>query len=426
LSELKIILQDRTVYSGRAVISNVVNLSALVLCEATLDDSCWLDAGPLSSAHPGDSVQVGFEEFLHGWQRNYKVSPEFKVVVADMQTFLTDLRLWLEQIEFGVRSSPSADRVEMERKISQELGPTIVPAFDALHERLEEIGARIEEDLRPAHRNFTKRQLHPLMLCSPFAYRTFQKPLGYAGDYEMVNMIIRDPHEGSSLYAKIVNLWFLSQWPAEAHRNRINYLKRKLVEETARFAWQGKSARIFNLGCGPAGEIQAFLKEERISDNAKFTLLDFNEETIQHTSHLLESIRKGSGRNTSIHIQKKSVSQIIKEGAKPITDSPDREFDFIYCAGLFDYLSDRVCKQLMNIFYNWLAPGGLLVATNVDANQPFRTMLEFILDWHLIYRDATRCSALVPDQAPPGAYNLKGDETGVNMIIEVRKPANGQ
>src|SRR5437588_3873172 len=99
-----------------------------------------------------------------------------------------------------------------------------------------------------------KRQLHPCILCSPFAYRTFYKPLGYAGDYEVVNMMARSPYEGSSLFAKIVNLWFIEQRPAEAHRNRIDSLVQKQFEETARVAGLNRTARIFSLGCGPAIE----------------------------------------------------------------------------------------------------------------------------------------------------------------------------
>ena len=59
---------------------------------------------------------------------------------------------------------------------------------------------------------------------------------------------------------------------------------------------------------------------------------------------------------------------------------------FIYCAGLLDYLPDRTCAQLMNVFHDWVAPGGLLAATSVEDCKPFRHMLEFVLDWHLIYR----------------------------------------
>src|SRR5262249_19557617 len=155
----------------------------------------------------------GFRDFIQHWQTVYKVLPEFKVVLADMQTFLSDLRLWLDQVELQIRSAPAGDRTQMERDTVQEVGDAMVPAFDALHERLEHLSATIPEELRPTHQSLSKRQLHPLTMCSPFAYRTYTKPLGYAGDYEMVNMIARDPFEGGSLFAKVVNLWFLSQWP---------------------------------------------------------------------------------------------------------------------------------------------------------------------------------------------------------------------
>src|SRR5665811_661214 len=99
-------------------------------------------------------------------------------------------------------------------------------------------------DSQPTHRAYGRRQIHPLVLCAPFVYRTFQKPLGYAGDYEMVRMILRDPYEGSSLFAKMVNFYFWGQAPAEAHRNRIKYLTEKIKEETHRVINAGKIARI--------------------------------------------------------------------------------------------------------------------------------------------------------------------------------------
>jgi len=61
--------------------------------------------------------------------------------------------------------------------------------INELFDRFENVAAGVEDDLRPGHVLFGRRQLHPLLLCSPFVYRTFAKPLGYAGDYEMVNMM---------------------------------------------------------------------------------------------------------------------------------------------------------------------------------------------------------------------------------------------
>jgi extracellular factor (EF) 3-hydroxypalmitic acid methyl ester biosynthesis protein len=424
ISGFKIVMNDTTIYSGSAVLSSVLQTASMLVCEAKLDETAFT----LRSFEPGAApaeARAGFDQFFLQWQNLYRVEPEFKVAVADMQTFLTDLRLWLEQLELEIRAAPSGDRHEVEKKAVQEIGRSVVPAFDVMHERLERISSQIQEDLRPVHQNFAKRLLHPLLLCSPFGYRTFNKPLGYAGDYEMVNMIARDPFEGSSAFAKVVNFWFLSQWPARAHRNRITYLKETLTKEAMRAARDNRPMRVLNLGCGPAWEIQEFLATEKLSDLAQFTLLDFNVETIEHVTRALEGIRQQHGRSTRIQVQKKSVQQLLKEAAKPMVSNPNGKFDFIYCAGLFDYLPDRTCKMLMNIFYDWVAPGGLVVATNVADTQPFRHMLEFVLDWHLIYRNTRRAAALVPDRAPRDEQHIFSDPTAVNLFIEARKPTNG-
>lgn len=421
LSDLRITLFDRTVYSGRAVVSNLVRTGAVLLVEAKLDEAAFTIAS-LAPAESNGSDPQGFAHFLGQWQKLYKVRPEFKVIVADMQTFLADLRLWLEQVELGIRSTPSGSHSDQERNTAQEFGDAMVPAFDALHERLEELSAHIEEELRPVHQNFAKRQLHPVVMCSPFAYRTYHKPLGYAGDYEMVNMILRDPYEGSSLFAKVMNLWFLSQWPAKAHRNRIQYLKGLLRQESLRGARRGHPIRVLSLGCGPACELQQFLAEDDLCEQTQFTLWDFNEETIQYTSRALNQIKQRYGRGTLFQIQKRSVQHVLKEGAKAPMNSPDKRYDLIYCAGLFDYLPDRTCKQLMSIFYNWLLPGGLAVGTNAHDSKPFRHMLEFVLDWHLLYRDPKATASLRPDQALPETVSLRNDPTGVNLFLEVRKP----
>jgi extracellular factor (EF) 3-hydroxypalmitic acid methyl ester biosynthesis protein len=95
-----------------------------------------------------------------------------------------------------------------------------------------------------------------------YLYRTFRKPLGYAGDYEMVNMITRTANEGATLFAKELSAWILSQAPTVGHRNRIQILTERLVEKTTRVVARGSSkARVFNLGCGTAQEIQRFLAD---------------------------------------------------------------------------------------------------------------------------------------------------------------------
>lgn len=424
LSDFRIVVADRTLYRGNALVAGLVNAGTTLVCEAKLEEGGF---NLLSFTNGMESeAYSSFDSFLGQWQRLYRVSSEFKIVVADMQTFLTDLRLWLEQVELQVRSAPTGNRLEMEQEAARRIGSRMVSAFDAMHERLEELSGRIEEEVRPVHQNFSKRQLHPLMLCSPFAYRTFNKPLGYAGDYEMVNMIVRDPYEGGSVFAKVVNLWFLSQWPAKAHRNRIQHLKSYLLQESLRAESLGRPLRVLNLGCGPAREIQEFMADSPLADRTRFTLLDFNEETIEHASRSLDEAKLKFGRRPEFAFQKKSVQQLLKETARPVVENSQKSYDFIYCAGLFDYLSDRICKQVTNALYSMVAPGGLLLATNVDDCKPFRHMLEFVLDWHLVYRDERKAQAILPERAKPEDTQTIRDSTSVNIFIEIRKPDHGR
>ena len=96
----------------------------------------------------------------------------------------------------------------------------------------------------------------------------------------------------------------------------------------------------------------------------------------------------------------------------------------MYCAGLFDYLQERVCKQLMNMFYDMLAPGGVLIATNVDAANPIQRIMGYIFEWHLIYRTGKQLAAVAPDEASPDDYRITADITGCNIFIEVREASN--
>ena len=105
LQDFKIIIQDRTIYSGRAVVTNLVNTGSVLVCEVKLDEAGFIIASfvPLEA---DALLRDGFNQFLGQWQKVYKVLPEFKVVVADMQTFLADMRLWLDQVELEIRSMP--------------------------------------------------------------------------------------------------------------------------------------------------------------------------------------------------------------------------------------------------------------------------------------------------------------------------------
>lgn len=421
LSDFRIVVgSDRTVYSGKSVVIELNQIGTITVCRSSLSEKSWLDVDLFSPTGQRECLQRDFEAFLSESQKIRRVTPEFKLVVADMHFILTDLSHWLAQVESGIRTIPIGDREQLERQVMDDLSGPVMPILNDVFGQLESVSRNLDPASHAMHCAYIKRQLHPLVLDSPFASRTFHKPLGYAGDYEMVNMILGDSVDGSSLFAKAVNHYFLNSGPALAHRNRIQYLTELLRVEGQRVAAAGRPLRVLNLGCGPAGEIQNLLKKEKdLVNQMDITLLDFNDETLQFVRERIESLKAQYHRETRIRFLKKSVHQLLREKTRI---SPEQStYDLIYCAGLFDYLSNRICQRLMNIFYEMVAPGGLLVATNVDPSNPARYGMEFILEWHLNHRDSQQMKLLHPTGVAPGNIVTKSDDTGFNIYLEVRR-----
>ena len=420
LTNLKILARGQPIYSGRAVISNLVEAGPVILCQANLREG-WSGLSINAFAEQPEQLRIAFSKLIQNWERIHRIQDEYKLVVADIQSLLHELCQWADELETGLNGDVKA-RAAAERRAVAELVPPLTPCLNHLFEKFEICSNRIPPELQPAHGLYVKRQLHPLLLCSPFMHRIYRKPLGYAGDYEMVSMILRDPHEGGSLFAKVLNTWFLGQAPAEAHRNRVKYLTGKLREESLRAVRRKQRMRVLNLGCGPAGEVHAFIQEEELSNHASLTLLDFNDETIRDTGNALRAANARYSRTTEINMVKRSVHQVLKDGNKGSNIQGAGSFDYVYCAGLFDYLTDRTCKQLMNIFFELLAPGGLLVATNVDSFNPIRNIMGYIFEWRLVERNGTEFMNLIPDKMARENCRVIADVTGCNIFLECRKP----
>lgn len=416
---------NRLLYSGRAVVRNQIQSGASLICEVSLSDESWNDfeAGLFQGSSKAWDGQ--YQAFLKEWQSHLHIQPEYKLTVADMQAFLSDLSMWLAQVEHGIALLPESMRPVREKELCQQLADTIIPSINDIFDRFEDVAIRLDSNHLSAHASYMRRHLHSLALLAPFAHRTYTKPLGYAGDYEMINMILRDRPEGESLFGKILHAWFVRQQPAKAHRNRIDYLISKITEIALRAKAAGRRAEIFNMACGPASEVQRFISESELRGSTEFTLLDFNEETLAYTRQCIRAVSAGKVAAPQVKFIQKSVHHLLKDGARRSKAPNTTGYDLVYCAGLFDYLTDEVCRRLMEIMYDWVVPGGLLVATNVEPNNPRRHGMDHLLDWPLNYRTAKDMMSVKPKAATLDDVRAYSDDTGVNVFLEVFKPSHG-
>jgi extracellular factor (EF) 3-hydroxypalmitic acid methyl ester biosynthesis protein len=134
---------------------------------------------------------------------------------------------------------------------------------------------------------------------------------------------------------------------------------------------------------------------------------------------MLMQVKNDCARRTGIHTRQLSVYELLKRTQHRGEDV--EKFDLIYCAGLFDYLAPDTCHALMELWYDSLTPGGLMLIANMNDTKPFRYFIEFILDWHLIYRDSRELFSLVPERCRPTARVI-AEPTSVNLFLHIRKP----
>ncbi|MDA7619574.1 class I SAM-dependent methyltransferase [bacterium] len=420
LRDFRIFVDQRVIYAGKATVSNLVNTGIFLICEVMLEDA-WIDVDVFGQRKTS-SLANQLDGFFEDWSRSNAIVDPVKLVVAEAENWFVGVQKWLGRIDLGLKSSPGVDREEMEMGILSELK-------DGVNERLFELlidfkGAveDVEEDAQAMHKSYVRRQLHPHLLCSPFLYRTFKKPLGYAGDYEMVNMILRNDFDGASIFAKLFNHMLLQAPPAEAHRNRIKYFVTIIAEAAERKARSGERLRVMNLGCGPAEEVLRVLKSEEVSDVIDFVLLDFNDETIKYTKARLEEARARYGRSANIIFEKKSVHQVLKMASRG--DFQKAEYDLVYCAGLFDYFSQKVCKKMVELFSTLVTPGGEVLVTNVADTNPVSDWMEYVMAWDLIYRSREEMEDLIPERCANFSRQIDVDATGVNYFLKLtRGPA---
>jgi len=417
LSDFRILTNKRLIYQGKAVVSNLLNTGLVLVCEATLEDG-WQEVDFLSGISGDSDLGAQFDSFMSEWRAANQVEDPFKVVVADMSNALTGVQSWMSGIDVGIRTTATRRRDEIERDIFDKIQGRVVEEVVPAMEHFEAVAGQIEESAVPSHKSYVRRALHPVVLCSPFLYRTYTKPLGYAGDYEMVNMMLRDPYEGASSFAKLLNFAMLNTEPVVAHRNRIDYLVRTMDEQIRR-RHGGRAVRFFNLACGPAEEVLRFIREHETADLAEIDLLDFNEETLAYTRERLEKGRQEAGRETRLRYFPRSVHQLLKTAASGGVDPEFGGYDVVYCAGLFDYLSQRVGKRLVDFFCSIAKPGGLVIVTNVSDSNPRKAWMEYLMEWNLIYRGEDDMLDLVPAHLPVERTEVRPDATGVNLFLEI-------
>jgi extracellular factor (EF) 3-hydroxypalmitic acid methyl ester biosynthesis protein len=234
--------------------------------------------------------------------------------------------------------------------------------------------------------------LRPLSHTSPFFHHSYYKLRGYPGDFETIEVIYNNRPTGTDLPGWILDDYYLATPPAQAVRNRLGYLVQRLGGLVRDWAAQGAHpVRLLSLGSGSARELVSLTADPAFAHAAEVTCVDLDPGALAYARQRLDGRLRQTVR-WPVHWVNANAVRLAGNGALP-----GGPFHVIYAAGLFDYLKAPIAARLMSYCHSLLVPGGLLIAGNFSLETPAndRILIEWLLDWHLLYRDEADYRAIV-------------------------------
>ena len=224
--------------------------------------------------------------------------------------------------------------------------------------------------------------LHALVMEDPYTRRAFEKPRGYAGDAELLDFVYSGtPPLGTSEFGKAV---FAGTTRGPNGRSVV-HRRELLAQRIDQVASERAQPRIASIACGHLREAQ---RSAAVAEGAIAEFIAFDQDPLS-----LKVVEAELGR---FHVRplNGSVTAIVRK--KVVFEN----LDFVYAAGLLDYLSDELSRRLIALLFDMLRPGGrLLVANFLPANHG-RDYMECFMDWTLICRDDDAMRSLLRDCAP--------------------------
>ncbi|MDB4965231.1 MAG: SAM-dependent methyltransferase [Myxococcales bacterium] len=405
---------DGRLYDGTATVRRVNERGAELVLGLEVDSS-GIDLSEVYRCGTRVDFAKRWEQASRAAKYEHIVTP-FKEWVGSVRTMLEGAQRFLD---FEDRTLASEDLRTAQQARQQYLAVIVPDLLARINEARGELAKIVEgftDEQHAAHRAYSSLHLSPFLKQAPFVRRALEKPLGYAGDYEMMNMLYRDPAEGETLLGKALNFCFTEEPAAQANKNRIDYIGR-LIRQALKDHPEGR-VRIASLGCGPAREIEALLHSApSLGARLDIALIDQEDRAIAHCEQTLAPLAARTGARI----------RFIREGIRNLL-SKDRlsqklgHCALIYSAGLFDYLEDRAFSRILSVLYEALVPGGLVAVGNVASNNPSRWVMEYFAEWFLIHRspaDLLRLSSEIAKTAE--SVDVDAEATGINLFLRIRR-----
>jgi CRP-like cAMP-binding protein/SAM-dependent methyltransferase len=320
--------------------------------------------------------------------------------------------------EFKARIFDAAYRLQEESQedVSADLHAEIVGILDAFNSQVSYFGKLMDEtESADLIWGFVFKEAFPYLMRSRFFERAYYKPKGYAGDFNMIELIYRNQADGDGKLGRIIDDWCLKQTPARAVRARRLLLTDTLDRYCRQLLKPNQPMRIMNLACGPSRELFDLIAKCDYASQINAICIDIDADALEFANEQVNNFdHPAKVRFMNENVIKWALGR-IKHDFGPQ--------DIIYSSGLSDYLDKRLLLALINRCHAQLKPGGIVIIGNFSPANPDRVFMDHMLYWRLIYRDSDQMRQIFAESDFGGAIEVLAEPEGVNLFAVAQRRA---
>ena len=342
-------------------------------------------------------------------EKNWRLVPkDFRRACADALDLVRSCKPLLE-------GTPQLDAIE-ERALLDMVEGELTPPWMALCHEIDLMLADVaaDDEIYAALKKYTERVVTPEFLAGPIWDRAYNKPLGYPGDFCVMDYVYDSADAGETIYAKLLHR--LGRDSLLCVQTRMAMMSETL-KQTLAVPAKEQPLRVLSIGAGVSEEVRQSLFTQARRP-AIFTLLDQDDRALNVSFERLypETLRQDG--LVTINCLQTGFQRLVNPRSISPALPPQ---DIIYSLGILDYLKQPRAKRFCRTLYSLLKPGGLFVVANVqDLIDNGRWRAECISDWPLIYRTREQMIDLAQDLG--GEFELREDTTRNILMLSVRKP----
>lgn len=292
--------------------------------------------------------------------------------------------------------------------------PELTSVLDASYAALTALDRQLAVPERRAASAYHRLRLHRFMLQSPFVRRLLDKPLGTIGDFVLEEQIFANLAGGDTAFGKLLSHYWLNIGAASAFRSRLPWALERL------WALQrslDRPLRVLSFACGSERLLRTFVAQ---GGEGQFTLCDADGRALQFCRRRFDWLGRRSGTTVPLKTRQVSVAMLLsdaKASAELRQLAGDEGYDVVSALGVLDYLHTDAAAAFLTRLVPLVRPGGTLLLSNMHASNPWRSAMEYVVDWQVIHRELPALHDLLAVSAPAlTPAELTTDDTGASMF----------